>query len=127
MKRRLKSTCHCGEVELEITVEGELASLSRCDCSLCSRRGAVMASVPLADLKVVKGAERLTLYQFHTRTAEHYFCSRCGIYTHHRRRSDPSRYAFNVACIEGVDPAAVYQDAIVDPHDFPEDHQRHKQ
>jgi len=46
----------------------------------------------------------LTLYQWNTFTAKHYFCRVCGIYTHHQRRSDPTQYGFNVACIEGVDP-----------------------
>lgn len=31
----------------------------------------------------------------------------CGIYTHHQRRSNPSEYGFNVACLEGVDPYAL--------------------
>jgi len=63
-----------------------------------------MGSVPLGRLKVVKGAHMLTLYQWNTFTAKHYFCRVCGIYTHHQRRSDPTQYGFNVACIEGVDP-----------------------
>ena len=31
----------------------------------------------------------------------------CGIYTHHRRRSNPGHYGYNVACLEGVDPAGM--------------------
>lgn len=62
-----------------------------------------MADVALDKLKILKGADKLTLYQWNTRTAKHYFCGVCGIYTHHQMRSDPTRYGFNVACIEGVD------------------------
>lgn len=62
-----------------------------------------MASVPLDRLRVVKGAGNLTLYQWNTYTAKHYFCRTCGIYTHHQRRSNPSQYGVNVACLEGVD------------------------
>jgi hypothetical protein len=32
---------------------------------------------------VTKSEEKLTLYQFNTNTAKHYFCSACGIYTYH--------------------------------------------
>lgn len=46
----------------------------------------------------------LSLYQFNTNTAEHYFCSTCGIYTHHRMRSNPDMYSINIACIDGVNP-----------------------
>ncbi len=98
----LKSTCHCGAVELALTVPDGLRNPRRCNCSICSRKGAVVASVKLEDLEVVKGREFLTEYSFNTHTAKHYFCKVCGIYTHHRRRSDPSEYGVNIACIDGV-------------------------
>ncbi|MET4805145.1 GFA family protein [Limibacillus sp. MBR-115] len=98
----LKSTCHCGAVELALTVPDGLKNPRRCNCSICSRKGAVVASVKLENLEVVKGREFLTEYSFNTHTAKHYFCKVCGIYTHHRRRSDPSAYGVNIACIDGV-------------------------
>ena len=100
-------TCHCGAVRFEVDLEDGLVNLRRCNCSLCRRKGAIMAGVPLARLRVTAGAEKLTLYQWNTRTARHYFCSVCGIYTHHQRRSNPNEYGFNVACLEGVDPFAL--------------------
>lgn len=99
-----KGTCHCKKVEFQITLEGEFKDVRRCNCSLCRRKGAVISSVPLSNLKVTNGAENLTLYQWNTKTAKHYFCKTCGIYTHHQRRSNPSLYGFNIACIEGVNP-----------------------
>ena len=71
---------------------------------MCRRRGAIAASVPLDGIKITKGEDSLSLYQFNTHTAKHYFCSKCGIYTHHQRRSNPHQYGFNVACLEGVNP-----------------------
>ena len=62
-----------------------------------------MAGVPLNGLEVTKGSKKLSLYQWNTKTAKHFFCSQCGIYTHHQRRSNPNEYGFNVACIEGID------------------------
>ncbi len=67
-------------------------------------RGAVAVSAHLSDMKVLQGADVLTLYQFNMREAKHYFCSRCGIYTFHQRRSSPHQYGINVACIEGMSP-----------------------
>jgi len=46
----------------------------------------------------------LTSYRFNTGEAKHFFCSRCGIYTHHQRRSNPKQYGINVACLDGVSP-----------------------
>ena len=99
-----RAACHCGAVQLELQLPEGIVDPRRCDCSLCRRRGAIAATVPLDALKVVAGAEQLTLYQFNTRTAKHYFCRCCGIYTHHQRRSNPREYGVNVACLEGVNP-----------------------
>ncbi|GLR35668.1 hypothetical protein GCM10011247_10650 [Pseudomonas plecoglossicida] len=48
-------------------------------------RGAVAVSANLGDITVTQGEEALTLYQFNTREAKHYFCSKCGIYTGRQR------------------------------------------
>jgi len=98
------ATCHCGCVEIQLSLPNGLENLRRCDCSLCRRRGAIVASVPLSGIKIVKGEECLVNYQFNTKTAKHYFCKACGIYTHHQRRSNPEQYGFNVACLEGINP-----------------------
>ena len=99
-----KSTCHCGAVELEIQLPDGIVDPRRCNCSICRRKGAIVGSVPLSAIKVVKGEDKLGLYQFDTKEAEHYFCKVCGIYTHHRRRSNPNQYGINLGCLEGVEP-----------------------
>lgn len=102
-----RASCHCGAVVLELDLPDGIVDPRRCDCSLCRRKGAVMASVSLGGLRILKGSEHLKLYQFNTRTAKHYFCSNCGIYTHHQRRSDPQAYGYNVGCLEGINPLAM--------------------
>lgn len=99
-----RASCHCGSVVLELSLPKGLVDPRRCDCSMCRRRGAIVASVPLNGITIIKGEDKLSLYQFNTHTAKHYFCSVCGIYTHHQRRSHPEQYGFNVACLEGVNP-----------------------
>ncbi|MFA6053403.1 MAG: GFA family protein [Methylobacter sp.] len=109
-----KGSCHCGAVEFEVDLENGLENIRRCNCSLCRRKGAIIASAPISRLRVTKGADMLTLYQWNTMTAKHYFCKVCGIYTHHQRRSNPGEFGFNVACIEGVDPFSFPNVAIGD-------------
>ncbi|MBV7299379.1 GFA family protein [Enterovibrio paralichthyis] len=104
IKEKHKLTCHCGGVEMELSLPNGIEKPRRCDCSICRRKGAIVASVKLDGIHIVKGQELLKLYQFNTKTAKHFFCSECGIYTHHQRRSDPSEYGFNVGCLEGVNP-----------------------
>jgi hypothetical protein len=99
-----KLSCHCGAVVLELDLPDGLDDPRRCDCSMCRRRGAIVASVALDGIKIVQGEKALGLYQFNTYTAKHFFCTKCGIYTHHQRRSNPSQYSFNVGCLDGVNP-----------------------
>jgi hypothetical protein len=100
-----KGSCHCGAVKFQI--EAAITELTMCDCSLCSRRNALMTMVPEAALTILEGESMLTLYQWNTRRAKHYFCSRCGIYTFHRKRSLPDHFGINVFCLEGFDPKSV--------------------
>lgn len=97
-------TCHCGAVELEVRLSAGLATARRCDCSYCRRRGAAAVTAPRDGVRIVRGADMLTLYQWNTMTAQHYFCSVCGIYTHHRRRSNPDEYGINLGALDGVNP-----------------------
>ena len=109
-----KGKCHCGAVSFEVELEDGLGEMRRCNCSLCSRKGAIMAFVSVDRLKVVEGADMLTLYQWNTKIAKHYFCKVCGIYTYHQRRINPSQCGFNVACLEDVDPFALTNIGLVD-------------
>jgi hypothetical protein len=104
MTEPVKATCHCGAVKLRVTLTNGLATARRCDCSFCRRRGAPAVSAPLDGIEVVRGADKLSLYSFGTHTAKHHFCSVCGIYMYHRRRSNPNEYGVNLYAIEGVEP-----------------------
>jgi hypothetical protein len=98
-------SCHCGTVKFRI--DAEPAEATTCDCSLCTRKNAVMVKVPVAELTVLEGQDALTLYQWNTRVARHYFCSRCGIYTFHQKRSDPGSYGVNLFCLDDLDPRSI--------------------
>ena len=121
IKSRHRATCHCGSVELELDLPNGIENPRRCDCSICRRKGAVVASVQLSGIRILKGAEHLKLYEFNTHTAKHYFCGNCDIYTHHQRRSNPTQYGFNVGCLEGVNPFAILNVPINDGVNHPAD------
>jgi len=91
-------------VVLELDLPDGIVNPRRCDCSICRRKGAIVASVSLSGIRVLQGIDSLKLYQFNTGVAKHYFCGHCGIYTHHQRRSFPDQYGYNVGCLEGVNP-----------------------
>ena len=121
MTAELKVSCHCGIVELSVRLKDGLEKARRCDCSYCRRRGTPTASVHRDDLDIVKGADSLTLYTFGTHTAKHYFCKTCGIYTHHRRRSNPNEYGVNMACLDGHTPFELTEIIVHDGQNHPND------
>ena len=116
-----RGSCHCGAIVFEVKLQNGLEDPRRCNCSMCRRRGAIVASVELANLKIIQGEESLSLYQFNTNTAKHFFCSKCGIYTHHQRRSNPGLYAFNIACLDDVDPFILKSVPTYDGENHPGD------
>ncbi len=97
--------CHCGTVTFSF--EADINELVRCDCSLCTKRNAVMATVERGRLRVLSGEEALSLYQWNTGMAKHYFCSRCGIYTFHQRRTDERYFSVNAFCVDGIDATKI--------------------
>lgn len=98
-------SCHCGAVRFR--VDAIIDELTTCDCSLCSKRNAVMLKVPELALTVIDGQEMLTLYEWNTRRAKHYFCRRCGIYVFHRKRAAPDHFGINALCLEDFNPESV--------------------
>lgn len=100
----MDGACHCGTIRFRATLPEGLTAPRRCTCSFCRMRGGVAVTAPVGGLTLTVGADRIAEYRFGTGTARHYFCPVCGIYTHHQRRSDPSQYGVNVACLQGVSP-----------------------
>lgn len=121
--KQMDGACHCGTVRFRVQLPTGLRNPRRCNCSICRMRGAVAVSALLDGLEILAGEEALSLYQFNTKTARHYFCSKCGIYTHHQRRSTPHEFGVNVACLEGVSPfdfpEVVVGDGVHHPSDTP--------
>jgi hypothetical protein len=116
-----KLICHCGAVEAEINLDGDLAKVVKCNCSICKRKGAIMSMVKNEDFKIVKGEDKLKLYQFHSKIAKHYFCSDCGIYTHHNPRINPAMTGFNVGCIDEINTFDMKEVPVNDGQNHPLD------
>ena len=116
-----KLLCHCRQVEAEINITKNFEKLLKCNCSICKRKGAVMSMVKNEDFKIIKGKDKLKLYEFNTKVAKHYFCSNCGIYTHHNPRSNPNMTGFNLGCLDEIDTFQLNNVSINDGHNHPLD------
>ncbi|TRD12745.1 GFA family protein [Erythrobacter insulae] len=104
-RERVTGSCHCGAVQFAI--QTDFPELTTCDCSMCSRKNALMVKVHESDFELLSGDAALSEYQFHTFTARHFFCSTCGIYPFHRKRITPDFVGVNVYCLNGFDPAGI--------------------
>jgi hypothetical protein len=80
-----------------------------------------MSMVKNEDFKIIKGKDKLKLYQFHTKVAKHYFCSNCGIYTHHNPRANPAMTGFNLGCIDEMNIFDLKDVAVNDGQNHPLD------
>jgi hypothetical protein len=70
-------SCHCGRNAFRI--DGEIPkALTRCTCSFCAKRGALVAYFAPAQF-VVTSSEADGTYRWNTRLVEHHFCAHCGI------------------------------------------------
>lgn len=121
MTQVMNGRCHCGAVRFAAELTDGFNTIRRCTCSFCRMRGAVAVSAALGGVHILHGEEALTSYRFNTGEAQHFFCSRCGIYTHHQRRSNQKQYGVNVACLEGVSPFDFAEVPVMDGVNHPSD------
>ncbi|PVE26249.1 aldehyde-activating protein [Microvirga sp. KLBC 81] len=98
-----KGSCHCGEVAFE--VETDLSQVIECNCSICRRKGYMLAFVPRSLLKVLRGEGKLSTYTFNTHTIRHRFCRECGCATfgEGQQPGGEPMAAINVRCLETVE------------------------
>ena len=122
----LKGSCHCGAVQFTTKLTEGFASVRRCTCSICRMRGAVAVTSTPDEFRITAGEDKLATYRFNTKTAEHHFCAVCGIYTHHKRRSNPNQLGVNVACLDGVSPFDFPEVVVFDGTRHPADGHQHK-
>lgn len=103
MSQTYAGGCHCGAVRYEATTD--LSSTLTCNCSICSKTGAVMAFGSAGAFSLLRGEDVLTDYQFHKRHIHHTFCSRCGVrsFAHGAGEDGTITYMLNVRCLDGVD------------------------
>lgn len=101
-------SCHCGAISFELA--GEIGEVIDCNCSLCRRRGGLLAFFPREALRLATPASALHTYRFHNRVLDHHFCAACGI-APFSEGVDPGSgarmAAVNVRCLDGVDLAGL--------------------
>jgi hypothetical protein len=106
MLQSYEGGCHCGQVRMR--VQADLALVSECNCSICTKKGILHLVVPLDRFTLLQGEDALTTYQFGTNVAKHTFCRHCGIHAFYVPRSDPDKVSVNARCLDDVDVATLH-------------------
>lgn len=103
MTKTYTGGCHCKKVRFE--VELGLESVMSCNCSICSKRGWLLAFAPKAAFKLTQGEDELTDYQFNKHLIHHLFCTTCGTasFGNGSDGSGNESIAINVRCLDDVD------------------------
>ena len=97
--------CHCGMVRFECTTE--LAMVTSCNCSICTKKGLHFAFLAPKDFVLRAGEENLKEYLFNKRAIRHQLCVDCGVdlFARGRKPDGTEVVALNVSCIDGIELA----------------------
>jgi hypothetical protein len=93
-----QGSCHCGAVRFE--VETVLDKATSCNCSICTRKGALHHRVAPENFRLRSGQADLTLYQAGDKTAKHWFCKHCGMHPFSNPRAAPDMVSINLHCLD---------------------------
>ena len=101
--RTYSGGCHCGAVSFD--VELDPATALKCNCSICTKLGAVWAFAPRTRFVLKSGAAGQGDYQFHKKALHHRFCTACGIesYAEGAMPDGTPTVGINLRCVEGID------------------------
>lgn len=95
--------CHCGNVRYEVDMD--IDHVNQCNCSMCSKKGYLLAFTPEENFTLLNGEDAMTDYQFNKKVIHHLFCATCGIGSFGRGTMPDGKkmVAINVRCLDDVD------------------------
>lgn len=98
-----KGHCHCERVAYEVNLD--LGKVISCNCSICSKKGTLLAFTNGDNFKLLKGEDSLSDYQFNKKAIHHLFCKNCGVTSFARGTTPDGKkmIAINARCLDGVD------------------------
>ena len=100
---KYKGGCHCGQIAFE--AEGELTQVIECNCSICSKKGALLWRVPENNFRLLTPEAEIATYTFGKGRIKHRFCPKCGIHLFAEGAGQPENplVVVNVRCLESIE------------------------
>ena len=103
-----EGSCHCGRIAFSL--EGDVTEAIDCNCSMCRRRGGLLAFFPREALTLSTPEGALGTYTFNKHALQHHFCPACGIAPFSEGvnpKTGAKTAAVNVRCLPDVDLSAL--------------------
>lgn len=99
-------SCHCAAIAFD--VEADIKDVISCNCSMCRRKGSLLAFVPRDKLTLKTPESAISTYRFNKQVIQHHFCAVCGIspFAEAEGPNGPA-VAINVRCLPDVDLEAL--------------------
>lgn len=94
-------SCHCGQVTFTCADAVPRKAMT-CNCSICSRKGAVLHFTAPDHFQLTSGEDVLKSYEFNKHIITHYFCSNCGsnVFARVAAPDQPEGVAINLRCAD---------------------------
>ena len=103
--RKHTGSCHCGAVRFEVQLDATAGS--RCNCTVCTKVGALSAIVKPDAFRLLTDERSLSFYEWAGKTAKRYFCKDCGVSCYSRgylEQIGGDYVSVKLACLDDVDP-----------------------
>jgi hypothetical protein len=97
-------SCHCGNVTFEF--ESVIDGAASCNCSICSRKGALLFAVAEGEFKLLTPPDQTSTYTFNNHSIVHRFCKTCGMQPYAEHAERKSIYV-NLRCVDDIDLSSV--------------------
>jgi hypothetical protein len=72
----IRGSCHCGRIAYRL--DAEPTEAIECNCSICRRRGSVLAAVAPEAFHLETSRDDIAVYTFNKHVIRHQFCKTCG-------------------------------------------------
>ncbi|CAI2534303.1 GFA family protein [Serratia proteamaculans] len=95
-----KGSCHCGAVTFTVNADLPHEALS-CNCSICRRKGMLLAFFPIDCFVLNSGEDLLRGYTFNKHIIQHQFCQTCGTeaFAYGKGPDGAAMCAVNLRCV----------------------------
>jgi hypothetical protein len=103
----VRGSCHCGKVAFRL--DDDPAEAIDCNCSICRRKGYLLAFTTPDRFHLETPRDALTIYTFGSGTIRHQFCKYCGCAPFGEGTAPGGKpmVAINLRCIDDLDPATL--------------------